>query len=163
MKPRPSSREKWTALMSPVVYGCQVSTMKSRLFALKTPELKPVFWRANTQQQWGHRLPALSTVACASVLRSEWILTILTNQRWRIGGCAPPIQYASQGSDTPSRFHSANASMHSAFISYQTQIVSLCDIAEQWSQPIKQLMQRLFEYMHVVRVTKIKPLHQINE
>jgi len=158
MRPRPSSREKWTALMSLVVYGCQVSTMKSRLFALKTLELKPCFWWANTQQQWGHRLSALSTEACASVLRSEWILTILTNQRWGIGDCAPPIQY---GCDTPSRFDSANASMHGEFISDQTPFVTYC--SRQWSQPIKQLIQSLFEYMHVIRVTIIKPLHQMNE
>lgn len=71
--------------------GCQ-ATMEISLFALKTPELKPCFWRANTQRQRGHTDYRLCAEACAALLRFEWLLSISTNQGWGIARCAPPLQ-----------------------------------------------------------------------
>lgn len=77
----------------------RLARWKAGCLLLKPLSLSPAFGELILNSSEDSQITSLSTEACASVLRSEWILTILTNQRWGIETVLHPS--ASQGSDTP--------------------------------------------------------------
>lgn len=139
----------------------RLAQWKAGCLLLKPLSLSPAFRELIPKGKEDTQITSLSTEACASVLRSEWILTISTNQRWGIGYCAPPIQCCmlAGGLMLPTDFNQLMPSY--TVLVYQWPTSHHFSL---WhSRTVDTTNQTVDAKAIWIRVTKTKPLLQINK